>query len=182
MKFHRENGLLVPDKGIIANIQAKGTYKFVLTDKDGRLKDEWEFDNLCVTQGLVQMLNSTFAGVSQITTWYLGVFQNNYTPVPTDTASSIVGNAGEFTGYSGGARPTFQPATASGTASLTNSANQATFNFTGSATLYGAFLISGATPGSNSGVLFSASQFPSSKPVANTDSLTVTYTLNATSS
>lgn len=180
MKFHRQNGLLVP-VGIRDSIRPHGRYH-VKHFREGRLIDEFEFDNICVTQGLVQMLNSTFAGASQVTNWYLGVFQNNYTPVPTDTAATIVGNAGEFTGYSGGARPGFTPALATSTASITNSASQATFNFTGTATLYGVMLMSGATPGSNSGLLFSASQFPTPKPVASPDSLSITYTLNATSS
>jgi hypothetical protein len=144
--------------------------------------DEFEFDNICVNEGLIQMLNQQFAGAGGVANWYMGVFQNNYTPVATDTASSIVGNSGEFTGYSGGARPTFSPASASGTPTLTNSATRASFTFTGAATLTGAFLISSATPGSNTGTLFSAALFGSAKSVGNTDQLLLTYSLNASSS
>lgn len=145
--------------------------------------DEFEFENICVNEGLIQMLNAEFGLGSQITTWYLGVFTNNYTPVSTDTASSIVANAGEFTGYSGGTRPAFTPVAAvQPTPQLTNAGSRASFTFTGSATLIGTFLISSATPGSNTGTLFSAAQFPSSKVVGNTDQLLLTYTLTASSS
>jgi hypothetical protein len=162
-------------------IISQGCYKAQIIRR-GVLDDEFEFDNICVNEGLIQMLNQQFAGAGGVSNWYMGVFQNNYTPVSTDTASSIVANAGEFTGYSGGARPTFTPAAASGTPTITNSASQASFTFTGAATLQGAFLISSATPGSNTGTLFSAALFITPKPVGNTDQLLLTYTLNASSS
>ena len=169
-------GLLVPEKGLV-------TGKYLIEHfRKGEKIDEWEAENTVVNQGLVYLLNAGLAGLTALTSWYVGVFQNNYTPVATDTASSIVSNAGEFTGYSGGARPTFSPAQATSSPTLTNSASQATFNFTGSATLTGAFIISSATPASNSGTLYSAAQFGSSKSVANTDSITVTYQTTLTSS
>lgn len=145
--------------------------------------EEFECENICVAEGLIALLNMGFGLLSPITQWYMAVFQNNYTPVSTDTAATIVGNAGEFNGYSGGARPNFTPAAAvQPTPQLTNSANRASFTFTGSATLIGAFLISSAGILSATGTLFSAAQFPSSKSVGNTDQLLLTYTLNASSS
>ncbi len=175
MNYEMNNGLLVPAG------KARGIYH-AQHFRDGELIDEFEFENVITNQGLAYLLNAGLAGLSAITSWYIGVFQNNYAPVATDTASSIVGNAGEFTGYTGGARPTFTPAQATSTPSITNSASKATFNFNGSATLTGAFLISSATPGSNSGTLYSAAQFGSSKQVANTDSITLTYQTALTSS
>lgn len=145
--------------------------------------DEFEFDNVCVNEGLIQMLNGTFGLASPLSTWYLAVFSNNYTPVATDTAGTITGNAGEFTGYSGGTRPAFSPAAAvQPSPVLSNSGARASFTFTGTATLIGAFLVSSPTPGGNTGILFSAAQFPSSKSVGNTDQLLLTYSLTASSS
>lgn len=175
MNFIKRNGLLVPDKA-----QVMGFYRCTLL-RGGEKIDEWDADNLVVQQGLTAMLNIMFAGISIISNWYIGVAQNNYTPVSTDTASSIVGNFGEVTAYSGGARPSFTAAQAT-SPSVTNSASQATFNFTGSATLTGAFLISSATPGSNSGTLYSAAQFGASKSVGNGDQLTLTYTTSLSGS
>jgi hypothetical protein len=179
MKYAKtRGGVLLPQ----VKIKTLGHYEAQIV-RDGKVVDEFEFDNICVNEGLIALLNVGFAGQSIISNWYMGVFTGNYTPVATDTASSIVGNATEFTGYSGGARPSFSPAAAAQpTPSLTNSANRASFTFTGAATLLGAFLISSATPGSSTGTLFSAAQFGSPKTVGNTDQLLLTYTLNAASS
>lgn len=177
------SGLLTPEKKIVLGrfrAEILRGLKSPFADKGDHI---FEFDNICVNEGLIYLLNSGFGLTSQITSWYMAVYQNNYTPVSTDTAASIVGNAGEFTGYSGGARPNFTPATAvQPTPQLTNSANRASFTFTGTATLIGAFLISSAGIGSATGSLFSAAQFPSSKSVGNTDQLLLTYTLTASSS
>jgi hypothetical protein len=169
----RPSGLLVP--------KAQG---FVLGKYDvqhfrkGELIDEFEAKNICTNEGLIFMLNLMFTNATNVGGWYMAVFTNNYTPVATDTAATITGNAGEFTGYSGGARPTFSPAAAAQpTPSLNNTSNRASFTFTGSATLIGAFLVSSATPGGTSGTLYSAAQFPSSKSVSNTDNMLLSYTL-----
>ena len=167
----RKDGLLVPNKGHVV-----GVYHAKLM-RAGKLIDEWDFDNIIVAEGLIAMLNIMFAGQSVISNWYMGVFQNNYTPVSTDTAASITGNAGEFTSYSGGARPTFSAVAATQpTPSVSNSVTQANFTFTGSATLAGAFLVSNATPGASSGTLYSAAQFSSSKQVGPGDQLALGYT------
>ena len=178
MKYDKlASGLLVPGK-----IRTLGRYDAQIIRK-GEVVDEFSFDNICVNEGLIAMLNITFGLTSIIPNWYMGLFTNNYTPVATDTASSIVGNAGEFTGYSGGARPAFTSVAATQpTPQLTNTASRASFTFTSPATLIGAFLISNATPGSNTGTLFSAAQFSASKTVGATDQLLLTYTLTASSS
>lgn len=147
--------------------------------RKGELIDEFEFDNVVVNEGLIFLLNLAFTNLQNVAGWYMGVFTNNYVPVPSDTAATITGNAGEFTGYSGGARPTFTPQAASQpTPSLNNSSSRASFTFTGSATLVGAFLVSSATPGGTTGTLYSAAQFPSSKSVSNTDNMLLSYTLS----
>ena len=177
MKYNRlHSGLWMPEKQVLA-----GRYHAELR-REGKLIDEWDFDNVITNQGLVVMLNMMFAGGSVVSNWYLALFANNYTPTASDTASSIISNAGEFTSYSGGARPAFTPAAATTTPSINNSASQASYTFTGSGTLVGGFLISSATPGSNSGVLYSAAQFGASKSVASTDQLSITYTTGLSSS
>lgn len=170
-----ESGLLVPEA------YAKGKYTFQLFDKEGRLKDEWEQENTVIIEGLIAMMNATFAGGSAVTNWYIALFTNNYTPVSTDTASSIVGNAGEFTSYSGGTRPAFTAtAAAQPTANINNTASKANFTFTAGATLMGAFLISSATIGSNTGTLYSAVN-TGAKVVSNTDTMAVGYSTSLTS-
>lgn len=178
MKYEkRESGLIVPRGHFKAQIIRGLESDYPMED------EEFEFDNICVNEGLIFLLNTIFANQQNVSGWYMGVFTNNYTPVATDTAATLPGNAGEFTGYSGGARPTFSPASAAQpTPSISNANSRASFTFTGSANLVGAFLSSSPTPGGASGTLFSAAQFPSAKAVSNTDQLLLTYTLSASSS
>lgn len=178
------NGVWVDDpdmkvSDLRASLGMAGHFQAVLKRAGEYGESEFDFDNVCTNQGLIALLNGMFTGATQITNWYLGVFQNNYTPVVGDTMSSFVSSAGEFTGYSGGARPSFTPAAASASPSISNTASAATFTFTGSATLYGAFLSSSPTPGGGSGTLFSAAQFGASKNVSSGDQLILTYTINA---
>ena len=63
----------------------RGHYEFKLLDPDGKLIREWELDNLVVYQGLNDLLNVYLNSGSQKTQWYVGLFQGNYAPSPTDT-------------------------------------------------------------------------------------------------
>lgn len=171
-----ESGLYVP------RVIAKGIYT-VEHFRKGEKIDEWTAENVCTNEGLIYALNLVFTTTQSSNNWYVAVFSNNYTPLATDTSATITGNAGEFTGYSGGARPSFTPAAAAQpTPSLDNSNSKASFTFTGSATLVGAFLVSSATPGGTSGTLYSAAQFPSSKNVSNTDNILLSYAVSLASS
>ena len=181
MIFEREkaaSGLFLPVKSD-GDILAAGRYHFRHL-REGRLIDEWDADNLVVGQGLTALLNIMLAGGAQITTWYLGLFSGNYTPVATDTAASFTSNATETTGYTAGARQAFVPATTTNQ-SISNAASQASFTFNATQTIYGAFLTSSGVISGTTGTLFSAAQFATSKPVANLDQLLCTYTFTAAS-
>jgi hypothetical protein len=142
--------------------------------------DAWEQSNLVVNEGLNSLLNVYLNGGTQIPSWFLGVFEGNYTPIATDTAVTISGNSTESSAYTSATRPQWNPAAASGQA-ITNSANRATFTFNATKTIYGAFLISNSTIGGTSGTLFSAARFSSAKNVVNLDQLLLTYTFGASS-
>jgi hypothetical protein len=146
----------------------------------GEVIDEFETKNLVVNQGLNYLLNAALGAGSQITTWYIGLFSGNYTVLATDTAANIASAATEVSAYAAGVRQQWvQPGAAS--QSITNSASQASFTFNGSATLFGAFLISSATINGVTGTLFSGAQFGSSKSVVSGDQLLLTYTYTAAS-
>lgn len=168
-------GLLVPDHKIVGI----GTYHGTLI-RDGKVIDEFEDRNIVVNEGLNANLNIMLAGASQISSWYLGLFTGNYTPVATVAAATIAGAATECTGYTAGARQQWLPAAASGQ-SITNSASRASFTFNATQTIYGGFLISSAVINGTSGTLFSAAQFSSAKNVVNLDQLLLTYTFTAAS-
>ena len=171
------SGLLVPAKPTLVH----GHIACELV-REGEVIDAWGVDNLVVNQGLNYLLGAGLAGGSQITTWYIGLFSGNYTVLAADVASGIAAAATEVTAYSGGARPTWTPnsSTPSGQ-STSNSSSQASFTFTGSVTVFGAFLVSSATISGTGGTLFSGAQFGASKSVVSSDVLNLTYTYTAAS-
>lgn len=176
MTIHH-TGLLVPAAKIIGHGKYDGTII-----RDGKIIEEWSSDNIVVNEGLNYVLSGGLAGGSQLTTWYLGIFSGNYTPVSTDAASTIAVSATEFTGYSGGVRIVWTPGSVS-SQSVSNSASRATFTITaaGPTSIYGAFLISNSTISGTSGTMFSGAQFGSAKSVVSGDSLLLTYTFTSAS-
>jgi hypothetical protein len=174
MRFEKSpGGVLMPDKTWVGG-RFHGQHI-----RGGQVIEEFEDDNLVVNQGLNNILDTYFNAAAQ-QTWYLGLFQGNYTPVATETAATVAASSTENAGYGGTTRPTFTTVSASGE-SVTNSASRASYTFTGSYTIYGAFLISNSTISGTAGVLFSAAQFATAKSVANTDQLLLTYTFTASS-
>jgi hypothetical protein len=167
--------LLMPRHGIVA----AGRYHGQII-REGRVIDEWEDDNLVVNEGLNSLLGVYFNGSTQITTWYCGVFEGNYTPIATVTAATIASASTECTAYASATRPEWIEAAPSAQ-SITNSASRASFVFNATKTIYGAFLVSTSTKSGTSGTLFSAARFSSSKSVVNLDELLLTYTFTAAS-
>lgn len=160
-------------------LRVGGIFKFELV-RDGKVIDTWESKNLVVNEGLDHMLDSTLHGSTQITSWYVGLFEGNYTPVAGDTAADIASNATESTAYDETTRVAWNEAAAS-SQSITNSANKATFTMNATKTIYGAFLVSDSTKSGTSGTLFAASRFSASRAVVDNDELLVTYTVLASS-
>lgn len=169
-----EGGLLMPSKLLVG-----GKFQGTII-RAGEVVEEFEDHNLVVNEGLNSLLNIMFNGATQITTWYLGVFEGNYTPVATVTAATITSASTESTAYTSGTRPEYVEAAAS-SQSITNSASRASFVFNASKTIYGAFLGSSSTKSSTTGTLFSVARFGSAKAVESGDELLLTYTFTASS-
>ena len=94
----------------------------------GEIIDEFEFPNLVTNEGLNHLLATELVGGTQITTWYLGVFEANYTPVAGVTAATITAASTESIAYAAATRVAFTPA-AVAAQSTTNSASRASFIF-----------------------------------------------------
>jgi hypothetical protein len=171
-----EGGILVPS----SNIMAAGKYHGQII-RDGKIIDEFEDANLVVNEGLNSLLNVYMFAATQITSWFIGVFEGNYTPVATVTAATITSASTESTAYTSSTRPAYVPASAS-SQSITNSASRASFVFNATKTIYGAFLVSASAKSATTGTLFSAARFSSSKNVESGDELLLTYTFTASSS
>lgn len=164
-------------------MQALGHFTVQCYDKDGKLKWETENHNLVVNTGLQYMCGTALTSVSQITTWYLGLYGAgaSNTPAAADTMSSHAGWT-EIVPYSNTNRPTctFATATTANPSVATNSASVAVFNINATATVGGAFLTSSNTKSGTTGTLFSAADFssPGDRSVVSGDTLNVTYTLS----
>jgi hypothetical protein len=169
-----DSGLIKPQ-----GVRAHGRYHGQIV-RAGRVIDEWEDDNLVVNEGLNSLLSIMFNGGTQITTWYVGCFEGNYTPVATVTAATITSASTECTAYTSSTRPEYTEAAPSAQ-SITNSASRASFVFNATKTIYGAFLVSSSTKSGTAGTLFSAARFSTSKAVENLDELLLTYTFAASS-
>ena len=168
-------GILLPSQKLLVG----GRYEGQII-RDGQIIDEFADDNIVCNEGLNSLLNIMFHGDTQITTWYLGVFEGNYTPVAGVTAASITADSTECTAYSEATRQAYDEAAAA-SQSITNSASRATFTFNATKTIYGAFLVSNSTKSGTTGTLFSAARFSASKAVVSGDQLLLTYTFNASS-
>jgi hypothetical protein len=163
--------------------KATGLFEIKCHDKDGNLKWEAQSKNLVVNVGLQYMAGSALTSVTQITTWYLGLYGAgaSNTPAAGDTMSSHAGWT-EVVAYSNATRvaATFVTATAANPSVVTNTASPATFNINGTTTVGGAFLTSGSAKSGTAGTLFSAADFgsPGDRSVVSSDTLSVTYTFS----
>jgi len=150
--------------------------------REGKLIDSWAELNVCTNEGLDALLDIMFHASTQLTTWYLLIFETDTTPSSATTYAVPVFT--ECTAYTEGTRPAFNEAAAS-SQSLTNSANKATFTINATKTIYGAALVAGGTDANTKGnvagggTMYCASKFAASKAVISGDVLRVTCTLTA---
>lgn len=151
--------------------------------KDGyRLIDTWVERNVVTDEGLNSLLGVYFSDDTQITDWYILCFEDDYTPLVTNTYASP--GFTETTAYDETTRPAWQEGGASAKA-ISNTANKASFTFNATKTIYGGALVGGGTDANTKGntggggVLFCSSQFLSgSKAVVSTDILKVSVSLS----
>jgi hypothetical protein len=154
-----------------------GYYKVQCHDAGGNLKWEDEIHNLVTTVGKNMALTGTLTNAAQGAA-IMGL-KGTGTAVVADTQASHaswleVGLANAPTYTAPRKSVTFATA-ASGSITSTGTYQ---FAITSSGTVAGCFINVGGTTtiDNTTGVLFSAGDFSSSKTVANTDTLTVTYT------
>ena len=165
------------------NAVAVGRFDFECIGADGKVKWTGSVPNLVVNVGLAYMAGSALTSVTQITSWYLGLYGAgaSNTPAAGDTMSSHAGWT-EVVAYSNATRVsvTFVTATTANPSVATNSASPAAFSINGTATVGGAFLTSGSAKSGTTGTLFSAADFssPGDRSVTNGDTLNVTYTMS----
>lgn len=136
-----------------------------IVDADGKPVSRSREHNLIPADGLAFLVRAPFGDVAPISAFYLGLFRGNYVPTDSTKAADIPGNMIEFIDYAEAQRPTWERAF-DGAASMDNLTTKASFTVTQDRTIYGAFLVSEATKGGNSGLVLSCVRFASPKPVS----------------
>lgn len=156
------------------SIQVKAGFTYLVeVVRDGRVIDSETVHNLMPAEGLNHVLGVTFKGESQVTSWFVGLFEGNYTPVAGDTAASFPGSATECTAYSEATRRALTlGAIAAGSAD--NTGSRAEFTMNANKTVYGGFVTSASAKGATTGTLISAVRFASAKSLSSDDVLRVT--------
>lgn len=187
MQGYQENkGLLVPDNAVGIGTYVGTIIRGGYFDDGGvwhrgsEIVDHFVDTNIVVDQGLTSMLDVYLGAATQLSSWYVALFEGNYTPVSSVTAATIASASTECTAYTNSTRLAYTPAAAASKA-ITNAASRANFVFNASKTIYGAFLISDNTKGGTAGTLFSAARFGTSKAVASSDELLLTYAFSLAS-
>ena len=122
---------------------------------------------------------------ASITSWFFAPFENDYTPVATDTYAAP--GYTETSSYSETTRQEWAEGASSGQ-SITN-ATAATITANADVTIYGAGIVGGGTAAdtiqdtAGNGVLLASGVLtPNSKTLSNGETLDLTYTLNGASS
>jgi hypothetical protein len=149
--------------------------------RNGKLIGRDISSNIVTTEGLNYLLSVGLAGGSQVSPWYVALFEGNYTPVAGLTAATFTAAATECTTYDESARVAYVEGTASGGV-IDNSASRAVFTMNATKTIYGGALLSVSTKSSTSGTCLAAARFSSSRAVVDDDELSVRYSLTLTSS
>src|SRR5574338_611219 len=175
-----DGGLLFPEQRAIA----RGYFTLSVNGGPDELSP-----NMLVTEGLNKILDVHYRAQTPITAWYLALFTGNVSVASTWTAANFAANATENTstteGYTNSTRPAWTKDAAASSGSITNNASNKinyTFATASTVTVRGAGFLTTNTRGGTSGVLMSASRFSADRAMANSDILSVGYTLSLTSS
>jgi hypothetical protein len=136
--------------------------------------------NLIPEEGIGYILGAALKGVSQISSWFIALFEGNYTPVAGVTAATFPAAATESTAYAEANRVAWTSGSVSG-GSVSNTASKAVFTMNATKTIYGIAQTSLLTKSGTTGTLVSVARFAAAKSVVADDILNVTSTITLTS-
>ena len=78
-----------------SKLRAGFDYLIEIVDRDGNVRDTERVHNLMPGEGLNYVLGAALKGAAQITSFYVGLYEGNYTPVAGDTAATFPVSATE---------------------------------------------------------------------------------------
>ena len=157
----------------------RGIWEIEVYEKaGGKLLSKSQCHNIITDEGLNHLLNVVLHDTAKKVTWYVLLFEDDFTPDGDETYA--VPGYTECEAYTEATRPEFNNA-ASSAKSTTNSANKAVFTMNDTKTLYGAALVSVNTKGDEAGggILFSCGRFDAAQPVISGNVVNATYTVTA---
>lgn len=146
--------------------------------RNGEVIAEEAYPNIVVNEGLDYILDAALSGGAQTTTFYVGIYKNNYTPIATNVMATFAGSgvANEvITEIDEAVRQSWTDAGVT-SRTVTNSASPAVFTANATVAVYGAFLSTNNTLGGTTGKLVAATRFSAVRNLEDTDTLNVTYT------
>ncbi len=146
--------------------------------RKGKVINKYDMHNDVTNGGLDAILDIMFHNDTQISTWYIGLVDNDSFSAfaDADTMSSHSGWI-ENEDYDEANRQEWTEGAAS-SQSITNS-TAVTFTMDSTQTIHGVFITSNNTKGGTAGTLWSTGAFASNVSVNDDDELKITYTLNA---
>jgi len=160
------------------------TWEWELWRRKSEIK-RWKDSNIVTDEGLNHLLGVYFSGEDPVTSWYLCVFEDDYTPLAADTYA--VPGYTECDTLQESTRPGWQESGAAAQ-SITNVSNKAGFTFALNKTIYGGSMVGGGSSPdtiadtAGAGVLFCASKFSAgSQLIIAGDVIKVTVTITAAS-
>jgi hypothetical protein len=180
-------GIIKPQRAAIFSVWEIEHYRPNPVTGELDLLSTEKVHNLVTNQGLDDILDAYFTSGDQKTTWYVAIFDDDYTVLATNTYQSK--GFSESTDYDESTRPTWSGGTVSGQ-SVDNSASKATFTMNATTDIYGAALVGGedadtkndSSAGSTPpNIMYCSAQFSAMKSVVDDDVLKVTVTLTASS-
>lgn len=154
-------------------LKAGFVYAVEVLDAAGDVVETSTDHNLMPAEGIAHTINTLLKGGAPVTAWYVGLFEGNYTPAPTDTAATLPAAATECTAFSEATRAALALGAISGGA-VDNASSKAEFTFPVDKTIYGGFISSASAKGSTSGVLLSIVRFGSPKVLSAGSTLRIT--------
>lgn len=147
---------------------------------------EWMHSfNIVPTEGIAHILNVALGPKAKPSNYYLALFSGNTAPTATWTAAQFSAVASEIVsqteGYTNANRPTWTPVeTATNSIDNMVTAAQVTIATSGTLTVTGAALLTTSAKGSTTGVLISATKFPTARTFQNGDIYEIGYRLSLT--
>lgn len=161
-------------------LQLGGVFHIECIGADGKTKWKDRAKNLVVNVGLNKILDVMFNADTQITTWYVGLIDDDGYGVGPQAGDTMASHAGwnESADYSESLRQEWTEGAAS-SQSITNAVS-VDFSINATETMKGIFLVSDNTKSGSAGTLWAAALFSGGdQAVSNGDTLKVTYTINA---